>query len=220
MTQPISSQLVSVNVGLPRSVLWKDRTVVTGIFKEPVTGPVVARRLNLDGDRQADLSVHGGADKAIYVYPTEHYEPWRRELETTALPWGMFGENLSTQGLTEDTVMIGERWQVGQAVLTVTQPRQPCYKLGVRFGRDDILRRFVRSRRTGWYVAVLREGEVRAGDPVSVERPADSLTVAAVADLLFAKTPDTAHLRRAATLPTLAEGLRTYFQKQLAQIHL
>lgn len=219
MTQPSPSQLVSVNVGLPRPVLWKDRTVVTGIFKEPVTGPVVARHLNLDGDRQADLSVHGGADKAVYVYPAEHYEPWRRELETPKLPWGMFGENLTTQGLTEDTVVIGERWQVGQAVLMVTQPRQPCYKLGVRFGRDDILRRFVRSRRTGWYVAVLREGTITAGDPVLIERPADSLTVAAVADLLFTKVPDMPHLRLAATLPTLAEGLRTHFQKQLAQRH-
>ncbi len=219
MTQPTLSHLVSVNVGLPRSVLWKDRTVVTGIFKEPVTGPVVARRLNLDGDRQADLSVHGGADKAVYVYPAEHYEPWRRELETTELPWGMFGENLTTQGLTEDTVVIGERWQVGQAVLMVTQPRQPCYKLGVRFGRDDLLRRFVRSRRTGWYVAVLREGAITANDPILVERPTDSLTVAAVADLLFAKAADVAHLRLAAALPTLAEGLRAYFQKQLAQKH-
>ncbi len=217
MTQSNPSHLVSVNVGLPRPAPWKNRTVVTGIFKEPVTGPVVARHLNLDGDRQADLSVHGGADKAIYVYPSEHYEPWRRELETTDLPWGMFGENLNTHGIAENMVVIGERWHVGQAVLLVTQPRQPCYKLGLRFGRDDILRRFVRSRRTGWYVAVLREGAITAGDPILIERPADSLTVAAVADLLFAKAPNTAHLRLAATLPTLAEGLRTYFQKQLAQ---
>lgn len=217
MTQPNPSHLVSLNVGLPRLVPWKNRTVVTGIFKEPVTGPVVARYLNLDGDRQADLSVHGGADKAIYVYPAEHYEPWRRELKTPNLPWGMFGENLITQGFTENTVVIGERWQLGEAVFIVTQPRQPCYKLGVRFCRDDILRRFVRSRRTGWYVAVLREGAITAGDPILIERPADSLTVAAVADLLFAKAPNMAHLRLAATLPTLAEGLRTYFQKQLAQ---
>ncbi len=177
---------------------------------------MVARRLNLDGDQQADLSVHGGADKAIYVYPAEHYEPWQRELETTDLPWGMFGENLTTQGLVEDTVVVGERWHVGQAVLIVTQPRQPCYKLSARFARDDILRRFVRSRRTGWYVAVLREGAIMAGDPIEeIERPADSLTVAAVADLMFAKAPDMAHLRLAATLPTLAEGLRMYFQEQL-----
>ena len=217
MTQPIFPRLLSVNVGLPRSVLWKGRTVVTGIFKEPVTGPVVARRLNLDGDRQADLSVHGGADKAIYVYPAEHYGPWQQELEIAELPRGMFGENLSTQGFTENTVVIGERWRVGQAVLMVTQPRQPCYKLGVRFGRDDVLSRLVRSRRTGWYVAVLRGGAITAGDPVLIERPADSLTVAAVADLLFAKEPDRAHLRLAATLPTLAADLRMHFQKQLAQ---
>src|SRR4051794_8890524 len=118
MTPMIAAQLMSVNVGLPRRVEWKKRMVDTGIFKEPVTGPVVARRLNLDGDRQADLTVHGGVDKAIYVYPVEHYGPWQRELELVDVPWGTFGENLTTQGLMEDTVVIGEQWQVGQAVFT------------------------------------------------------------------------------------------------------
>src|SRR3954454_13916197 len=110
MTPNVAAQLMSVNVGLPRRVEWKKRMVVTGIFKEPVTGPVVARRLNLDGDRQADLTVHGGVDKAIYVYPAEHYEPWQRELQRMDMPWGMVGENLTTLGLTEDTVVIGEQW--------------------------------------------------------------------------------------------------------------
>lgn len=219
MTQTLPAQLVSLNVGLPRSVTWKDRTVVTSIFKEPVDGPVVARRFNLDGDRQADLSVHGGADKAIYAYPAEHYEHWRHELAPLELPWGMFGENLTTKGLSEQELLIGERLQVGQVVLVVTQPRQPCYKLGVRFGRDDILRRFVQSRRTGWYLAVEHEGVIAPGDAIiRLDRPDASLSVAAVAELLFAKAPNREHLRIAATLPALAEGLRMYFQQELASL--
>lgn len=212
--------LVSLNVGLPRQVTWRRRSVLTGIFKDPVSGPIVARRLNLDGDRQADLSVHGGADKAVYVYPAEHYEPWRQELASMALAWGMFGENLTTQGLTEQDVLIGDRFQIGEAVFVVRQPRQPCYKLAVRFNRTDILRRFVQSRRTGWYLAVEREGALEAGDSiVRLSRPAQSLSVAAVADLLFDDTPNEDHLRVAATLPDLAEGLRTYFQAWLAELN-
>ena len=198
MTQSPLAQLISVNVGLPRSVAWKGRTVQTGIFKQPVIGPVVARRLNLDGDRQADLTVHGGEDKAVYVYPAEHYTPW-------------------TRGLTEEDVWVGERWQVGEAVLVVRQPRQPCYKLGVRFGRDDVLRRFVQSRRTGWYLAVEREGVIAAGDAiVRLDRPTTSLSIAVVSELLFAKEPNEEYVRIAAGLPGLAEGLRMYFQQQLA----
>src|SRR5437763_4500083 len=126
--------VISINVGLPREVEWRDQIVRTSIYKKPVTGRVHVDRLNIEGDRQADLTVHGGVDKAIYVYPSEHYEPWQRELERVEMPWGMFGENLTTEGLTEDTVVIGEQWQVGQAVFTVVQPRQPCYKLALRFG--------------------------------------------------------------------------------------
>lgn len=218
MTQPFAAQIVSVNVGLPREVMWKGRLVLTGIFKEPVAGPIVARRLDLDGDQQADLSVHGGPDKAVYVYPAEHYEPWRRELAPMEIPWGMFGENLTTRGLTEKDVVIGERFGIGEAIFVATQPRQPCYKLAVRFGRDDILRRFVRSRRTGWYLAVEREGEVSAGDPiVRLDRPEQSLTVAAIAELLFANRPNKEDLRVAATLPALPENLRAYFQEWLEQ---
>ena len=218
MTHMLPAQLVSVNVGLPREVMWQGRSVLTSIYKEPVAGPVVARRLDLDGDEQADLAVHGGPDKAVYVYPAEHYGPWRRELAPMELHWGMFGENLTTQGLSEKDVVIGERFAIGTAICVVTQPRQPCYKLAVRFGRDDILRRFVRSRRTGWYLAVEREGALSAGDAiVRLDRPAHSLTVAAVADLLFANRPNQADLRVAATLPALPEGMRAYFQEWLEQ---
>ena len=216
MTEETQLKVVSLNVGLPRSVRWKNRTVMTGIYKEPVAGPVLARRLNLDGDRQADLTVHGGAEKAIYAYPAEHYAPWQRELSETALSWGAFGENLTTSGLIESDVLIGERFEVGNVILIVTQPRQPCYKLGIKLGRADIGRLFVQSRRTGWYFAVQREGQITAGDKiVRLNQPRDSLSVAAVADLLFAKEPNSAHLRIAARLPTLAEGLRGYFQEQL-----
>ena len=220
MTQLHAAQLISLNVGLPRRVMWKGRSVLTGIFKEPVAGPVVARHLDLDGDQQADLSVHGGSDKAVYVYPAEHYDWWRHALAPMELPWGMFGENLTTQGLTEQDVVIGERFGIGEAVFVVTQPRQPCYKLAVRFGRDDILRRFVQSRRTGWYFAVEREGAVTADDVITrLGAPASSLSVAASAELLFTNTPNIEHLRVAATLPELAEDLRAYFGAWLAEVH-
>jgi MOSC domain-containing protein YiiM len=218
MTQPLAARLISVNVGLPRRVTWKGRSVLTGIFKEPVRGPVMARRLDLDGDQQADLTVHGGPDKAVYVYPAEHYDRWRFVLAPLALPWVMFGDNFTTQGLIEESVLIGERLRIGQAIFVVTQPRKPCYKLALRFGRDDMLRRFVQTRRTGWYLAVEREGAVAAGDPiVRLGAPAASLSVAVIADLLFTNTPNRQHLRVAAELPELPERLRAYFQALLVR---
>ena len=157
-------KILSVNVGLPREVFFRDEVVITGIFKEPVEGQVRLRKLNLDGDKQADLTVHGGPDKAIYAYPSEHYDYWLRELPGTAtLPYGMFGENLTTQGLMEDAVNIGDQFQIGSsgsAKVIATQPRMPCYKLGVKFGRMDIIRRFLASGRPGIYFKVLREGEI------------------------------------------------------------
>ena len=214
------NQLVSLNIGLPRHVRWKGRSVLTGIFEEPVSKPVVARRLNLDGDRQADLTVHGGVDKAVYVYPSEHYPLWQQELAPMDLPYGMFGENLTTQGLNEENVLIGERFGIGEAVFVVRQPRQPCYKLAVRFDRIDMLRRFVQSRRTGWYFAVEQEGPITVGDSITrLGAPSESLSIAAVAELLFTNMPNLEHLRIAATLPDLAEDVRTYFQAWLAELH-
>ncbi len=160
-------QVIAVHVGLPRRVAWRGRSVETGIFKQPVAGPVMVRTLNLDGDRQADLSVHGGAAKAVYCYPAEHYAFWRRQLGED-VPWGAFGENLTTTGLDEDTLHIGDVLRIGEAELIVTQPRLPCFKLGVRFGRPDMVRRFLASRRTGFYCAVVREGLVAAGDPITL----------------------------------------------------
>src|SRR6266702_3569389 len=157
-------KLISLQVGLPRLVEYHGEPVATGIFKEPVPGPVMLRTLNLDGDRQADLSVHGGPSKAVYAYPSEHYEYWRHELPEMEIPWGMFGENFKSEGLHEAQLNIGDQFRIASAVVMVTEPRLPCYKLGIRFGRADIIKRFLASERTGFYLSVLREGEVGAGD--------------------------------------------------------
>src|SRR5229473_7687031 len=171
-------KMISLNVGLPREVIWHGRSVTTGIFKEPVAGRVVMRKLNLDGDRQADLTVHGGDYKAVYCYPMEHYRYWKKELPGRELPMGMFGENLTTEGMLENEVHLGDRFSVGSAEVVVTQPRLPCYKLGVRFGADDMVKRFLVSGRTGFYLAVTREGKVGSGDEIAlIGRDANAVPV-------------------------------------------
>ena len=208
-------RLVSVNVGLPREVAWKGRSVSTGIFKEPVQGRVMLRRLNLDGDRQADLSVHGGADKAVYAYPAEHYSYWRGEWAGMEMPFGMFGENFTTEGLVEDAVNIGDRFRIGAAELVVTQPRLPCYKLGLRFGRDDMVKRFLASGRTGFYFSVSREGEVEAGDAVAlIDREPNRVAVPDITRLYVSKRYSPAEvetLRRATRVQALPQNWRSYF---------
>ncbi len=159
-------KLLSVNVGQPREVEWHGEAVRTSIYKEPVQGRVRVETLNVVGDRQSDLSVHGGRDKAVYAYPSEHYAFWRKELPGVELPWGAFGENLTTEGLLEDEVHVGDRLRMGSVEFVVTQPRMPCFKLAIRFNRPDIVKRFMRSGRTGFYVAVLREGDIGAGDAI------------------------------------------------------
>src|SRR5213078_530292 len=171
-TRGEAMRIVSVNIGLPRQVTWRGEAITTGIFKEPVAGRVAVRALNLDGDRQADLTVHGGRDKAVYAYPAEHYAYWRAQLPGVELAHGAFGENLTTEGLLEDDVHVGDRFRVASAELIATQPRLPCYKLAARFQRADMVKRFLASRRTGFYFAVAREGEVAAGD--AIERVARS----------------------------------------------
>lgn len=209
-------KLVSIQVGLPREVLWQGRSVTTGIFKEPVTGPVTVRTLDLDGDAQADLSVHGGPDKAVYAYPAEHYEYWRRELPEMKLPYGMFGENLTTEGLLENEVNIGDRFRIGGTELVVTQPRVPCYKLAIKFGRADILKRFLASRRSGFYFAVAREGDVQAGDRIErLSRDGDGLSVEDIVRLYAFERDDLETLRRAVQDKTLPESWRGYFRHQL-----
>lgn len=156
--------LLSVQVGRPRNVQWRGQSVSTGFFKEPVTGRIMLRRFNLDGDQQADLTVHGGLDKAVYVYPAEHYPFWQAEFPHMRLPYGTFGENFTTKGLDESSVHLGDQFRIGNAIVEVTQPRMPCYKLAIRFKRPDMPKRFHTSGRCGFYLAVLREGEVGAGD--------------------------------------------------------
>ncbi|MEH1944473.1 MAG: MOSC domain-containing protein [Nostoc sp.] len=207
-------KLISLNVGLPREVTWKGKTVSTGIFKEPVSDRLMVRSLNLDGDRQADLTVHGGLDKAVYVYPFEHYDYWRGELPDTELPLGIFGENFTTTGLREDEVNIGDRFRIGTVTLMVTQPRLPCYKLGIRFGKPDIVKRFLASRRTGFYFRVLQEGEVGVGDTLElVSRDDNNITVADIIQLYVREQGNPELLHRAAQLEALPESWRDYFQR-------
>lgn len=215
--QPQSQmRVVSVNVGKPREVEWKGKIVSTSIFKEPVTGRVAMRRLNLDGDRQADLSVHGGPEKAVYVYPAEHYQFWRNEFPNMELPWSMFGENLTVEGLQEDTVNIGDQFRIGSARVVVTQPRMPCYKLGIKFKRDDILKRFLVSGRSGFYLAVLEEGEVEAGDPITlIKRNENGVTVADITRLYTSDKHNMAALRKAVAVEALPEGWREYFYERI-----
>ena len=208
-------KIVSLNVGLPREVTWKGDSVMTGIFKAPVAGPLMLRILNLDGDQQADLSVHGGVHKAVYAYPSEHYDFWRNELPDMNLPFGMFGENFTTEGLLEDSVNIGDRFRVGKAELMVTQPRMPCYKLGLKFGRADMVKRFLVSRRTGFYFAVVQEGEVEAGDELELlDRDRNGLTVADVTRLYAFEKDDLKTLRRALETEALPASWRDYFRQR------
>jgi len=212
-------KLISLNVALPRIVEYNGGPVATGIFKEPVPGPVMLRTLNLDGDRQADLSVHGGVSKAVYAYPSEHYEFWKKELPEMELSYGMFGENFTTEGLREDAVNVGDRFRVGQTELMVTEPRLPCYKLGIKFGRADIIKRFLQSRRTGFYFAVVKEGEVKAGDAIELlSRDANNIAISDITRLYAFEKDDLETLRRAVKLEALSESWREYFQRQIKKL--
>ena len=212
-------KLISVNVGLPQVVISNGEPVSTGIFKEPVARRVMLRTLNLDGDRQADLSVHGGPSKAVYAYPSEHYEYWKRELPEMKLPWGMFGENFTTEGLFESELNIGDKFHVGSAVVMVTEPRMPCYKLGIKFGRPDIVKRFLASERTGFYFAVLQEGEVGASDSIDpIERSKDSVKVSDITLLYTREKRNVGLLRRAMEVEALPESWKSYFQHRLEKL--
>jgi MOSC domain-containing protein YiiM len=211
-------KVLSVNVALPRLAVWKGQTFSTGIFKKPVAGPVMMRTLDLDGDRQADLSVHGGPYKAVYAYPSEHYEFWRKEFPGMELPWGQFGENLTTEGLNEQDTHIGDVLRIGQAAVQVTQPRVPCLKLAAKFQRDDILKRFLQSGRSGFYFSVLEEGLVAAGD--EIERIQEDENGIAVSDVnkLFNGGTDVALMRRVIELEALPIDWREHFAAHLAQL--
>jgi MOSC domain-containing protein YiiM len=211
-------RLVSVNVGTPRTVEYQGRAVSTGIFKQPVAGAVHVGATNLAGDGQADLRVHGGPHKAVYAYPLEHYSYWSAALERGELPLGFFGENLTLEGVNEDEVWIGDTLRVGSAILQVSQPRTPCFKLALRTGVEDFPRRFADSGRTGFYLRVLEEGEVSAGAAMErVARDPASLPVRQVFQLRhgLGNGRGRAALERAAALATLAPSWRQAFEDAL-----
>ena len=209
-------RVLSVNVGLPREVIWRGKPVTTGIYKYPVAGRVHVRPLNLDGDGQADLRVHGGSDKAVYAYASEFYELWSRERPELELGPGAFGENLTTEGLIDEDVSVGDRFRIGTAELVVTQPRLPCFKLGMKMGRDDFVAEFLERGLLGFYLAVARAGEVEAGAPiVEVYRDPRGFRVTEVARLYARDRADVAGLRRAAELDVLPESWREYFRKRV-----
>jgi MOSC domain-containing protein YiiM len=209
-------KVVALSVGGPREVEWEGKTVLTSIFKSPVDRRLKMSRLNLEGDEQSDLTVHGGVEKAVYAYPSEHYEYWRAELPGAELHWAAFGENLTTEGLFEKDLRIGDRFRIGSAELVVTQPRLPCYKLGIRFGRMDMLKRFLKSGRTGFYFAVTVEGEIGAGDAIKqVRRAEEDLTVSDIVNLYTVDVRNLDLLRRAARSADLPESWRGYFRKRL-----
>jgi MOSC domain-containing protein YiiM len=214
-------KVLSVNVGLPRKVLYNGQIINTAIFKDPVKGPIMLRKLNLDGDRQSDLTVHGGIDKAVYSYPVEHYDYWRKQFPDMDLTWGMFGENFTTEGLLEDAVNVGDQFEIGSAKLVATQPRMPCYKLGVRFGRMDVIRRFMISGRPGIYFKILKEGEVKTGDKIkNIKRDKNNVTVKDIVSLYISKNhiDIIEMMRRAIKIRDLPEGWRYEFEKKIEQL--
>lgn len=209
-------KLVSVNVGRTRLLSWNGEVFSTGIFKTPVSGRVMLHQTNLDGDRQADLSVHGGPNKAVYGYPSEHYDYWRNQLPEHDLPWGAFGENFTTEGLLETELSAGDRYRIGSAVVMVTTPRLPCFKLAAKFRRDDLIERFLHSGYSGFYFSVVEEGEVGAGDQfqfLGAETP--TLTIFEACRLYASKSPDIELLRRGVQATSLPESWRERFQARI-----
>jgi MOSC domain-containing protein YiiM len=212
-------RLLSLNVGLPRQVRFQGELVTTGIFKKPVHGSVRLRKLNLEGDKQADLKVHGGVDKAVYAYAGEHYDYWRQELPDMSLPWGMFGENFTTEGMFEESVNIGDQFKVGTANLIATQPRMPCYKLGVKFGSMDMIKRFLASGLTGVYFKVMKEGELEQGDEIKlIKKDENSVTVKDIVRIYTIDKDDIQTIERAIKIKDLPNGWRYHFIKQLEQV--
>ena len=210
-------RIISLNVGKPRSVPYSEGVATTSIFKAPVPGPLLLRRLNLDGDCQADLRVHGGRNKAVYAYPSEHYEFWRKELPEQELPWAMFGENFTTEGLLEENACVGDQFRIGEALVKVTQPRMPCYKLGIRFGRPDMVKRFLASRRSGIYFSVIEEGMVKAGDAIErIREDENRLSIAEINRAYADAANNLPLLRRIVSLAVLPQGLHEEFAEELA----
>ena len=210
-------KVISVSVGKPQIIQTDNESFVsTAIFKDRVEGRVKVNQFNLEGDRQADLRVHGGWSKSVYVYPYEHYEFWKSELPEIVFENGNFGENLTTGGLLETEVFIGDKIRIGTAEFAVTEPRMPCYKLGIRFGRSDIIRRFLQSRRSGFYLTVLKTGELGAGDPIEIlSRDENRVSVTDIVRLYVQDKDDTETMSRALKIELLPEGWKEVFRKRL-----
>ena len=211
-------KLLSVNVSQPKEVSYNGERIKTGIFKEPVSGRTMMRRLNLDGDGQGDPSVHGGVHKAVYVYPMEHYDYWKHELGRKDLTYGQFGENLTVEGLLEETVHIGDVFRVGEALVEVSQPRVPCFKLGIKMRNPRIVKPFLASERVGFYVRVLEEGEVGAGDAIERTKVGEGqMTVKEIVHLRHFDTANTEAAEKAANLPALTPSWRDSFMEILVK---
>ena len=209
-------KLISLNVARPRLVLYHGQSISTGIFKRPVSGAVMLRTLNLDGDQQSDLSVHGGPYKAVYGYPSEHYEFWRQELPEAKPSWGAFGENFTTEGLLEGDLHVGDRLRIGAAILMVRQPRSPCYKLAAKFQRDDMIERFLRSGRSGFYFSVEQEGLVQVGDAFEfLSREQHAATIAELNRLYVDDRYNRELLDKAIGSAALPQSWRDYLQERL-----
>ena len=212
-------KVISVNVGLPIKVNFGEEIVTTAIFKNPTKHRVKLYKLNLEGDKQADLTVHGGVDKAVYSYPSEHYKFWKNEIKDFEYSWGTFGENLTTQGLLEDEVNIGDQFQIGSAKVIATQPRMPCYKLAVRFGRMDIIRRFMASERSGIYFKVEEEGEIGVEDKIElIKTDENKVTIRDIVRLQTNGGRDADMMNRAIKVKDLPDGWRNYFMEKLTKL--
>ncbi len=210
------ARLISIQVGVPRTVTIDGQEVATGIYKAPLKGRVQLRSTNLEGDKQADLSVHGGQDKAVYAYPSEHYSYWKKELSGVDLPWGAFGENFTTEGLTEDAVCLGDRFTIGTAEVVVTQPRIPCFKLNLKFDSDVMAKRFLVSRRSGFYLRVLREGEVGSGDKIVRIHQDENRVSVSDALRIYLHEPDSNDLlHRALQVEYLSTSWREHFRQEI-----
>jgi MOSC domain-containing protein YiiM len=212
-------EVISLNVGLPREINWKNKRVITAIFKSPVSGKQQVSFLNIAGDKQADLTVHGGGDKAIYAYASEHYDYWRRLYPDKQMDWGMFGENLTVKGgLFEDQINIGDCFRLGTAELMAVQPRMPCFKLGIRFGTELVIRQFMKSGFSGVYFRVTREGEAEAGNNLEKIRASGNKVSITDINKILAGETDIAVLEKAANHPDLAESLQGYFREKLEKL--
>ncbi|MDQ6722996.1 MAG: MOSC domain-containing protein [Thermoproteota archaeon] len=208
-------------MGLPRQVIYNGQIVTTTIFKDSIGQRVKIRKMNLEGDKQSDLKVHGGIEKAVYSYPMEHYGYWKNQYPKVDMPWGMFGENLTTEGLIEDCVNIGDLYQIGSSKLIATQPRIPCYKLGIKFGQMDIVKRFLTSLRPGIYFKVFQEGEVGSGDNIElVYQDKDSVTVHDIVRLYIDNDDDQdmETMERASRINALPEGWKIHFKHKITQL--